>query len=143
MPPKKKPTTTPKSKAKKNATSTSKPQVKKPTAKSSGKNTTTTPKKRKTTSTQIKVKQSADVSKKSTKNATKSTTRKKPEPKPTFKRKELTPEQMFPYESFTYRLEYQDGKDHRICHFQCEEHRTKHIQRYKLRKGSYFIDTLT
>lgn len=109
MPPKKKPTTTPKSKAKKNVTSTSKPQVKKPTVKSSGKNTTTAPKKRKTT--------------------------------PKLKRKQLPPEEMHPYLSFPYRLEYQDGTETRICHFECEEHRTKHIQRYKLRKGSYFIDT--
>jgi len=70
-------------------------------------------------------------------------TRKKPEPKPTFKRKELTHEEMFPYKSFIYRLEYQDGTEHRICHFQCEEHRTKHIERYKLRKGTYFIDSDT
>ena len=71
----------------------------------------------------------------------KPTTRKKPEPKPTFKRKELTTEQMFPYESMPYRLEYQDGTEHRVCHFQCEEHRTKHIERYKLTKGTYYIDT--
>ena len=68
-------------------------------------------------------------------------TRKKPEPKPTFKRKELSYEEMFPYESFVYRLEYKDGTEHRVCHFQCEEHRTKHIERYKLPKGSYYIDT--
>jgi len=73
----------------------------------------------------------------------KSISRKKPEPKPTFKRKELTHEEMFPYKSFIYRLEYQDGTEHRICHFQCEEHRTKHIERYKLRKGTYFIDSDT
>ena len=73
----------------------------------------------------------------------KPTTRKKPEPKPkpTFKRKELSHEQMFPYESFIYRLEYQDGTEHRVCHFQCEAHRTKHIERYKLAQGSYYIDT--
>ena len=71
----------------------------------------------------------------------KPTTRKKPEPKPTFKRKELTTEQMFPYESMPYRLEYQDGTEHRVCHFQCEEHRTKHIERYKLAKGTYYTDT--
>ena len=71
----------------------------------------------------------------------KPTTRKKPEPKPTFKRKELSHEQMFPYESFIYRLEYQDGTEHRVCHFQCEAHRAKHIERYNLAKGTYYIDT--
>ena len=63
--------------------------------------------------------------------------------KPELKRKKLSQEEMFPFESFPFRLEYQDGNDTRICHFECEEHRIKHIQRYKLRKGSYFIDTLT
>ena len=133
MPPRKKTTTTPKAKAKTSKTPTSKqpakkPSVKKtatkkPTTKTSGNTTTTTPPKRKTTPKKP------------------ATTRKKPEPKPTFKRKERTPEQMFPYETFTYRLEYQDGTEHRVCHFQCEEHRTKHIERYKLAKGTYYIDT--
>jgi hypothetical protein len=50
---------------------------------------------------------------------------------------------MHPFSAFPYRLEYKDGTDIRVCHFECEEHRDKHIQRYKLRKGSYFIDNLT
>ena len=50
---------------------------------------------------------------------------------------------MFPYESFIYRLEYQDGTEHRVCHFQCEEHRAKHIERYKLAKGTYYTDDST
>ena len=74
-------------------------------------------------------------------------TKAKPKPrtkkKPELKRKKLSQEEMFPFESFPFRLEYQDGNDTRICHFQCEEHRDKLINRYKLRKGSYFIDTLT
>ena len=63
--------------------------------------------------------------------------------KPELKRKKLSQEEMFPFESFPFRLEYQDGNDTRICHFQCEEHRDKLINRYKLRKGSYFIDNAT
>ena len=59
------------------------------------------------------------------------------------KRKKLPPEEMHPFSAFPYRLEYKDGTDTRVCHFECEEHRDKHIQRYKLRKGSYFIDNLT
>ena len=59
------------------------------------------------------------------------------------KRKKLPPEEMHPFPTFPYRLEYQDGNDTRVCHFECEEHRTKHIQRYKLRKGKYFIDNFT
>jgi hypothetical protein len=63
--------------------------------------------------------------------------------KPKTKRKELPIEDRHPFSSFPFRLEYIDGKENRICHFECEDHRTKHIQRYKLRKGKYFIDTLT
>jgi len=70
-------------------------------------------------------------------------TKPKTKPKAKVKRKELPIEDRHPFSSFPFRLEYTDGKENRICHFECEEHRTKHIQRYKLRKGSYFIDTLT
>ena len=63
--------------------------------------------------------------------------------KPTFKRKELPISELHPFSAFPFRLEYQDGKDKRVCHFECEQHRDKHIARYKLRKGSYAIDNLT
>ena len=59
------------------------------------------------------------------------------------KRKVLSPEEMHPFPTFPYRLEYQDGKDTRVCHFECEEHRDKHIKRYGLRKNQYFIDNVT
>ena len=59
------------------------------------------------------------------------------------KRKKLPPEEMHPFSTFPYRLEYQDGKDTRVCHFECEEHRDKHIKRYGLRKNQYFIDNAT
>ena len=130
MPPRKKTTTTPKVKARSTKTSTKsttptskqparkpsakKTATKKPTAKTSGKSTTTTPRKRKTTPK-----------------------------KPTLKRKQLTQEEKHPFSSFPYRLEYQDGKDYRICHFQTEEHRTKHIKRYGLRKNQYTTDDAT
>ena len=116
MPPKKKTTTTPKAKVKSSTKNTT-PRAKKPSL---------TPAKKPT------VKKTA---------TRKPTTKKKPEPKP--KRKKLSQEEMFPFESFPFRLEYQDGKDTRICHFECEEHRDKLINRYKLKKGSYFIDNAT
>ena len=116
MPPKKKTTTTPKAKVK-SSTKNITPRAKKPSL---------TPAKKPT------VKKTA---------TRKPTTKKKPELKP--KRKKLSHEEMFPFETLPFRLEYIDGNDTRICHFQCEEHRDKLINRYKLRKGSYFIDTLT
>ena len=114
---------------KKSSTPAKKPSVKSATTKNSGKTTKTTPQKRKTTPKKPVA-----------------TTRKKPAVKkkdPVLKRKELSHEEMFPFESFPFRLEYKDGTETRVCHFTCEEHRTKLINRYKLRKGTYFIDDLT
>ena len=114
---------------KKSSTPAKKPSAKSATTKSSGKTTPKTPQKRKTTP------------KKPVATTKKPTTRKKPEPK--LKRKQLTPEEMHPFSTFPYRLEYQDGQDRRTCHFQTEEHRIKHIQRYGLRKNQYIIDDAT
>ena len=41
-------------------------------------------------------------------------------------------ESKFPHGGFPIRLDYIDGKDKRICWFQCEDHFIKHITRYKL-----------
>jgi hypothetical protein len=38
----------------------------------------------------------------------------------------------FPHGGFPIRLDYIDGKDKRICWFQCYDHYIKHITRYKL-----------
>ena len=114
---------------KQSSTPAKKPSVKSATTKNSGKTTKTTPQKKKTTPKKPVA-----------------TTRKKPVVKkkePVLKRKELSREEMFPFESFPFRLEYKDGTETRVCHFTCEEHRTKLINRYKLRKGTYFIDDLT
>lgn len=40
----------------------------------------------------------------------------------------------FPYDLFPYKLIYTDGKEKKICYFQSESHRSKHIERYKLKK---------
>jgi len=56
------------------------------------------------------------------------------------KRKILSTEEMFPFEAFPFRLEYQDGNENRICHFQCEDHRIKYIKRYGLKKNQHFCD---
>ncbi len=61
----------------------------------------------------------------------------------TLKKKKLTPEEMHPFKAFPYRLEYRDGNEDRICHFDCNEHRQAHIKRYKLRKNKYTINDLT
>ena len=123
MPPKKKPTTTPKAKAKSSKTTSTRQ-----------KNTAPGKPKAKTTS---KAKKPLSTP------AKKPSVRKTATKKPTFKRKDLPISELHPFSAFPFRLEYQDGKDKRVCHFECEQHRDKHIARYKLRKGSYAIDNLT
>ena len=98
--------------------------AKKPTAKKTAtKKPTTTPKVKEKTSKTPSTRQKTTA-------PGKPKPRKKPEPK--LKRKKYRTKKYFP--TFPYRLEYQDGKDIRVCHFQCEEHRDKHIKRYGLRK---------
>ena len=43
-------------------------------------------------------------------------------------------EEEFPYDEFPWKLVHKDGKETRKCYFQTEEHRKKHIDRYKLKK---------
>ena len=47
-------------------------------------------------------------------------------------------EEEFPFDQFPWKLVHKDGKDGketRKCYFQSEEHRQKHIDRYKLKKN--------
>ena len=58
------------------------------------------------------------------------------------KKKKLTPEEMHPFRGFPYRLEYKDGNEDRVCHFDCNEHRERYIKRYNLRKNKYTTNDL-
>ena len=109
------------------------------------KNTTIPKVKEKSLTKKLKSGKQVNTAKNTTKSSgkTTATTPKKRKTTPKPKRKTLPPEEMHPFPTFPYRLEYQDGTETRVCHFECEEHRTKHIQRYKLRKGKYFTDTRT
>lgn len=60
----------------------------------------------------------------------KSTTKSKQQ---SIKWRDIPLEELHPFDGFPYRLEYQDGNDRRTCHFECEQHRTKHIVRYNLK----------
>ena len=54
--------------------------------------------------------------------------------------KRLTQEELFPHGGFPYRLEYLDeNKLTRLCWFQCEEHLTKHVIRYKITTGKTHV----
>ena len=46
----------------------------------------------------------------------------------------------FPYESFLIRLEFGENKNTTVCHFECEEHLQKYLERYKLDKRTIRID---
>ena len=41
---------------------------------------------------------------------------------------------LFPYETFPVRLEFGEKKNLTVCHFQCDEHLQKYLERYKLDK---------
>lgn len=56
------------------------------------------------------------------------------------RRKKLSIEEMYPYNEFPYRLEYRDGNEDKVCYFQYEDHRNKHIKRHGLKKNQYFLD---
>jgi len=54
----------------------------------------------------------------------------------------MTNEEEFPFDQFPWKLMHKDGKDGketRKCYFQSEDHRTKHIARYNLKKKDYTI----
>lgn len=55
------------------------------------------------------------------------------------KKKELTQEELFPYKLFLFRLEHPDGKEKKVCWFQCEEHLEKYITRYNIKKRSKYV----
>jgi hypothetical protein len=44
-------------------------------------------------------------------------------------------EEEFPFDQFPWKLVHKEGKETRNCYFQTEEHRKKHIERYKLKKN--------
>ena len=54
----------------------------------------------------------------------------------------LTEEELFPHGGFPYRLEYKDENNlTRLCWFQCQEHLTKHVARYKIAQGTTHVAT--
>ncbi len=46
----------------------------------------------------------------------------------------------FPYPMFPYRLELMDGKDKRICWFECQEHVDRFLKRQNLKKKDYTLE---
>ena len=48
--------------------------------------------------------------------------------------------ELFPYETFPIRLEFGEKKNTTICHFQCQEHLDKYLERSKLDKRTIKLD---
>ena len=48
--------------------------------------------------------------------------------------------ELFPYETLPIRLEFGEKKNITVCHFQCQEHLDKYLDRYKLDKRTIKID---
>jgi len=66
------------------------------------------------------------------KTTTKPRVKTKPAPKPVVV---VDIEAEFPYDGFPWKLIYKDRTEKRTCYFQCEDHRKKHVTRYKLTKN--------
>ena len=46
----------------------------------------------------------------------------------------------FPYDNFPIYVEHVDGKDHKRCWFQCQEHFEKYIAKSKLKPENYVVE---
>ena len=78
------------------------------------------------------------VTKKTTKPKAKTTTKPKPRAKAKPKVVAYTPAELeveYPYDMFPWKLIHNERGEKRSCYFQCEEHRKKHIARYKMTKN--------
>ena len=45
----------------------------------------------------------------------------------------------FPYSTFPFRLELVDGKDKRVCWYECQEHVDRFLKRHQLKKKDYTL----
>ncbi len=48
--------------------------------------------------------------------------------------------ELFPYETFSIRLEFGEKKNTTICYFECKEHLDRYLERYKLDKRTIKIN---
>lgn len=51
----------------------------------------------------------------------------------------ISTDNKFPYATFPFRLDIKDGKESRICWFECKEHVEKFIKKHKLNKKNYVL----
>ena len=51
----------------------------------------------------------------------------------------ISTSEKFPYPTFPFRLELNEGKDKRVCWFECEEHVDRFLKRHKLKKKDYTL----
>lgn len=51
----------------------------------------------------------------------------------------ISTNEKFPYSTFPYRLELKEGKENRVCWFECQEHVDRFLKRQQLKKNSYTL----
>ena len=52
----------------------------------------------------------------------------------------VTTSEKFPYPNFPYRFELKEGKDKRVCWFECQEHVDRFLKRQNLKKKDYTLE---
>jgi hypothetical protein len=45
----------------------------------------------------------------------------------------------FPYSTFSFRLDLKEGKENRVCWFECQAHVDKFIKKHNLKKKDYTL----
>ena len=48
-------------------------------------------------------------------------------------------DEKFPYETFIFRVDLKEGKEKRICWFECKEHVDRFVKQHKLTKKDYTL----
>lgn len=51
----------------------------------------------------------------------------------------VTTSEKFPHASFPFRLDLKEGKENRVCWFECQEHVNRYLSRHKLKKKDYVL----
>ncbi len=51
----------------------------------------------------------------------------------------ISTSEKFPYSTFPFRLELTEGKDKRVCWFECQEHVDRFLKRHQLKRKDYTL----
>lgn len=51
----------------------------------------------------------------------------------------ISTDDKFPYSTFPFRLDMKEGKESRVCWFECQAHVDKFLKQHKLKKNTYTL----